>query len=137
MDVAHTMEQEVLRKTSNKTRQTEIQLNIEAEDILIDGLPCPPTYEQCCRSKIWALNSIEKNNRARKCPNPCKILLWIVHLICIIIVFLAVVGLIVKVISDIHYLFCTGTVMGYIGCTIYVAVYLIAIVIDCYVFIYI
>ena len=125
IDVAHTMEPEVLEKTNDETRQTEIQLNNTADYILTGELPSALTYEQCCSSKIWALNNIEKTIQARKCPN----LLSIVHLICIFIVFSGVLGLIVKVVSDIDYLFFTGTVMGYVVGIISVVVILIAIAI--------
>ena len=53
----------LLEKTNDETRQTEIQLNIVADDILTGKLPCATTYEQCCSSKIWALNNIEKTIR--------------------------------------------------------------------------
>ena len=63
IDVAHTIEPEVLEETNNETRQTEIQTNNVADDILTGELLCAPTYEQFCSSKIWALNNIEKTIR--------------------------------------------------------------------------
>ena len=94
---------------NQETRQTEVQLNIVTDgEIVTSELPCAPTNEQCCGPRVWVFNDIEKTIQARKCPIPRQILLWIVHLICILI-FSAVV---VFMFGDVLYMI--GLLMLYI-----------------------
>ena len=113
----------------SKIIKGQVELNIVTDgDIGTSELPCAPTDEQCCGPKFWVFNDIEKTIRARKCPNPRQILLWIVHLICILI-FSAVVGCIIVIVL---YKICLlllyiGAVFGYIAGIISLVLTLIAI----------
>ena len=97
-------------------------------EIVTSELPSAPTNEQCCGPKIWVFNDIEKTIQARKCPNPRQILLWIVHLICILIFSAVVVfmfgGVLYMIGSLLLYI---GAVFGYIAGIISLVLTLIAI----------
>ena len=114
---------------NQETRQTEVQLNIVTDgEIVTSELPCAPTNGQCCGPKFWVFNDIEKTIRAGKCPNLYQILLWIVHLICILISFTVVGCLTVIVLYEIGLLLLyIGAVFGYIAGIISLVLTLIAI----------
>ena len=71
----------IVPKTPEETRQASVQLNIIEDDENVTSQCCAQTDQPFCTPKIRVFHDIETTIRARKCPNPCQILLWIVHLI--------------------------------------------------------
>merc|ERR1712166_459823 len=71
----------IVPKTPEETREASVQLNIVEDDENVTSQCCAPTDQPFCTPKIRVFHDIETTFRARKCPSPCRILLWIICLI--------------------------------------------------------
>ena len=106
----------IVPKTPEETRQASVQLNIVEDDENVTSQCCAQTDQPFCTPKIRVFHDIETTIRARKCPNPSQILLWIIHLIFWFIVLilgfslaLGFVAILAAYLWFIGYLFYQGT----------------------------
>ena len=99
----------IVPKTPEETRQASVQLNIVEDDENVTSQCCAPTNQPFCTPKIPVFHDIETTIRARKCPNPCRILLWIICLIFWLSLALGFVAMLGAYLWFIGYLFYQGT----------------------------